>query len=418
MNDLVKLLSRVIAILLGFRGLFEIIGFSSSTNLIAFLIILFLFFITVFRYEIQFPLFKTFTAFFITAFISSYINDVSFFAFLSYNKTTIGVLVLFLVVLINNTDLRTARSIKNFGLLIIIFQIPAYIFKFLVIGFSEDPAGTISMREGSATILIALIGFSYYLLKFLDSKNKKYLIYSLLFIIISQINEKRAIIFLIPLVTLYLVYKHSFNNFSFASFFVRRIHYFLFVLPLFIYLIAIINPFLNPTGEFLGDFDLTFLITFISNYMYRPDVTVWDYGRIQSFFYVLGFIINSDLTELFFGSGAGSIPAMTGGVTDTIGIRYGARMGFVWVILQHGLIGIIILITAFLSLFKILNKYNLNGKEIRNEQLFLKLLLYLYAFDFFFYSSVTLFYPIFIYIFIAQYNYVYKLCKANKINSE
>jgi len=135
--------------------------------------------------------------------------------------------------------------------------------------------------------------------------------------------------------------------------------------------------------------------------------------RSQSFVVVFSFLFYADLTQFLFGGGAGSIIANTGGVTDVIGIRYGARMGFAWVFLQHGLSGIILIVMIFRSLFKTLKRYEFN-QEIQNEYLALKAYTFLLAIDFFIYSSVALFYPIFIFIFLAQYNYILKLCRQNK----
>lgn len=413
MLNLVKLVSLLIASLLGLRGLFEILNINASSNLFAFLLVLFLFILLLFK-KFKFPLLNVLILFLFTSFISSVLGSISFFAFLSYNKTVLGIFVLFLFVLINGTSLETARIVKNYGLLIIALQVPAYFIKFILIGFSEDPAGTISMREGSSTVLISLIGFSFCLIKYFKSSHKKYLFYALMFIVISQINEKRAVIFLLPIFFIYISYQLSPYKGLLMPFLVSKVHYFLFLFPFFIYTLAIVNPFLNPTGEFLGEFDLIFLITFISEYMYRPDLTVWDYGRLQSVVYVISFMLNSDINQLLFGNGAGSIPAITGGITDSVGIRYGARMGFVWVIIQHGVSGIIIIVSAFVSLFRTLNKYKLDTWEIEGEYLFLKVLAILFAFDFFFYSSVVLFYPIFTYIFVTQFNYVYKLCESRK----
>ena len=70
-----------------------------------------------------------------------------------------------------------------------------------------------------------------------------------LFIVISQINEKRAVLILIPLIMFYIYYqtikdRKRINLIIFNSFLII-----LFLLPFWIYLIARINPFLNPSGE-------------------------------------------------------------------------------------------------------------------------------------------------------------------------
>ena len=70
------------------------------------------------------------------------------------------------------------------------------------------------------------------------------------------------------------------------------------LLPLWVYLIARINPFLNPDGEVWGAFDLIYLIDFIYSYAYRPDLTTYDYGRIQGIVFVIDFMLNSGLQEI------------------------------------------------------------------------------------------------------------------------
>tara|TARA_B100001540_G_scaffold309579_1_gene325985 strand:+ start:5614 stop:6861 length:1248 start_codon:yes stop_codon:yes gene_type:complete len=414
MNYLILLSSLAIAILLGLRGFFEIIGINSSTNLIAFLISLFLCFVCLNKKKVYFPLVTLFFLFLVTSFISSLFASASFTDLLSYNKTVIGFFITFLFALINLTDIRTSKIIRDFGVWILLIQIPVYVIKFLLIGFSEDPAGTISMRDGSATTIISIAGFSYYLINYLIEKKNTYLYLALSFILISQINEKRAILLLAPLFFFYIQYSlmKVDGKFRISIFLKNNFKYFIFGLPIFIYLIAIINPFLNQSGELFGEFDFEFLTSFIWNYVYRADLTVWDYSRFQSLFYLLGYSLNIGIIDLIFGAGAGIIQANTGGVTDFIGIRYGARMGVVWVFLQHGVIGVSIIIFMIRSLFKKI-KLNSNFEGVNKEYLILKSYTLLLAFDFFIYSSVTLFYPVFIFIFLTQYNYVLKLNYMN-----
>ena len=415
MNKFIITASLIIGILVGFRGFFEILGFSASTNLIAFILTFILAFSATFKKKFIFPLLPIVIFFIITSFLSSVMSGTNIFQFLSYSKTVIGFFICFLIALVNFTDIRSSKYIRNIGLAILLFQIPAYFIKFIILGFSEDPAGTISSRDGSATTIIAIGGFIFFIMKYIADpiKNKKNLIVAFLFLVISQINEKRAIIILAPLFFFYLLFQSSKNKENIIAFFFKRMPYFIFGLPVFIYLMAIFNPFLNPSGEFLGSFDFDFLVNFISSYIYRPDVTVWDYGRLQSFVVVFSFLFNADLSQFLFGGGTGSIIANTGGVTDVIGIRYGARMGFAWVFLQHGLFGIISILMIFRSLFRTLRRYEFNQK-IKNEHNALKAYTLLLALDFFLYSSISLFYPIFIFIFLAQYNYILNLCKQNK----
>jgi len=182
----------------------------------------------------------------------------------------------------------------------------------------------------------------------------------------------------------------------------------LFLLPFWIYLIARINPFLNPSGELFGEFDLNFLITFISSYVFRPDVEVYDYSRIQSILYVFNFMLSSDPIQLIFGQGVGTLSPGKFDVAESIGVRYGARMGFIWILLQHGFLGLMLIIYFFYNLIARL-KFIDAPKNYRRQYILTKSLIVILAFDFFFYSSTTLFYPYFIGFFLAQLAYTLKL---------
>ena len=55
------------------------------------------------------------------------------------------------------------------------------------------------------------------------------------------------------------------GKFRISIFLKNNFKYFIFGLPIFIYLIAIINPFLNQSGELFGEFDFEFLTSFTAD---------------------------------------------------------------------------------------------------------------------------------------------------------
>tara|TARA_B100002052_G_scaffold91863_2_gene84594 strand:+ start:3310 stop:4557 length:1248 start_codon:yes stop_codon:yes gene_type:complete len=401
---------NIIAIsLLGFRGLFEVIGILSTSNLIALLLILLAAFFTSFQKKVYVPLLATLLIFLGSGLISMILNSTDLMSYVLYNRTVIVFPFIFLFLMINEKYLKNTKLIRDIFLIFLILQIPAYFIKFFILGFSEDPAGTISAREGSATTLLSLIGVAYFFTRYLSAKGKMLpLIMIFLFIVISQINEKRAVLILIPLIMFFIYYqtikdRKRINLIIFNSFLII-----LLLLPLWVYLIARINPFLNPSGELFGEFDINFLITFISSYTYRPDVEIYDYSRIQSILYVLNFMLNSDPIQLIFGQGLGTFLPGKFDVAESIGVRYGARMGFVWILLQHGFLGLMLIIYFFYNLIRRLEFINA-PKNYQRQYIFTKSLLVILAFDFFFYSSTALFYPYFIGFFLAQFAYTLKL---------
>ncbi len=395
--------------LLGLRGLFEIIGILSTSNLIALLLIMLSAFLTLFQKKVYVPLLATLLIFLGSGLISMILNSSDLMSYILYNRTVIVFPFIFLFLMINEKYLKNTKLIRDIFLIFLILQIPAYFIKFFILGFSEDPAGTISAREGSATTLLSLIGVAYFFTRYISSKTKMLsLLMIFLFIVISQINEKRAVLILIPLIMFYIYYqtikdRKRINLIIFNSFLII-----LFLLPFWIYLIARINPFLNPSGELFGEFDLNFLITFISSYVYRPDVEVYDYSRIQSILYVFNFMLSSDPIQLIFGQGVGTLSPGKFDVAESIGVRYGARMGFIWILLQHGFLGLMLIIYFFYNLIARL-KFIDAPKNYQRQYILTKSLIVILAFDFFFYSSTTLFYPYFIGFFLAQLAYTLKL---------
>ena len=395
--------------LLGLRGLFEIIGILSTSNLIALLLIMLSAFLTLFQKKVYVPLLATLLIFLGSGLISMILNSSDLMSYILYNRTVIVFPFIFLFLMINEKYLKNTKLIRDIFLIFLILQIPAYFIKFFILGFSEDPAGTISAREGSATTLLSLIGVAYFFTRYISSKTKMLsLLMIFLFIVISQINEKRAVLILIPLIMFYIYYqtikdRKRINLIIFNSFLII-----LFLLPFWIYLIARINPFLNPSGELFGEFDLNFLISFISSYVYRPDVEVYDYSRIQSILYVFNFMLSSDPIQLIFGQGVGTLSPGKFDVAESIGVRYGARMGFIWILLQHGFLGLMLIIYFFYNLIARL-KFIDAPKNYQRQYILTKSLIVILAFDFFFYSSTTLFYPYFIGFFLAQLAYTLKL---------
>ena len=366
-------------------------------------------FLTLFQKKVYVPLLATLLIFLGSGLISMILNSSDLMSYILYNRTVIVFPFIFLFLMINEKYLKNTKLIRDIFLIFLILQIPAYFIKFFILGFSEDPAGTISAREGSATTLLSLIGVAYFFTRYISSKTKMLsLLMIFLFIVISQINEKRAVLILIPLIMFYIYYqtikdRKRINLIIFNSFLII-----LFLLPFWIYLIARINPFLNPSGELFGEFDLNFLITFISSYVFRPDVEVYDYSRIQSILYVFNFMLSSDPIQLIFGQGVGTLSPGKFDVAESIGVRYGARMGFIWILLQHGFLGLMLIIYFFYNLIARL-KFIDAPKNYRRQYILTKSLIVILAFDFFFYSSTTLFYPYFIGFFLAQLAYTLKL---------
>lgn len=303
-------------------------------------------------------------------------------------RLTILYQFVYIIILYNETDESLFHYLKKLIIFFFIIQIPVSFIKFIIVGNTEMYVGTVSFKEGSVTTLITMFGVLFCYTKFLFYKNINYIFYIILFIIFSQIGGKRAVFLLIPIFifSMHYVYVKYVNKENFFSTRISSYNILSFFMILFgIYFILMTNSTFSQLTS------LDSIAEFIISYENRNNVTIYDYSRIQSLIYLFTEYLSKNSIYLFFGFGSGYIISLSESnlVTELLGIRYGARMSLIWIILQVGIVGMILYINIFL-------KYVYNIYNLINPTRFLVFFLFcIILFDIFFYSSVTLYYFIF-----------------------
>ena len=101
-------------------------------------------------------------------------------------------------------DSQTLRFIK-FLLFLLILQIPVSVVKLFIYGQGELAIGTYAMAGGLYSTILPLIGISFFFGLFYFFKRKlRYILYCIGFVAFGVIGGKRAILFLAPLLVVYL----------------------------------------------------------------------------------------------------------------------------------------------------------------------------------------------------------------------
>lgn len=254
---------------------------------------------------------------------------------------------LYFVVIYNEHNEAILSLVRKTIVFFVLLQIPAFLIKLGLFGFVEMYVGTVAWKEGSMTTLITLIPAAFYFSKYLDERSRYQLFMVGLFVLLSQVGGKRATLVYAPMVLggQYLVYlKYGGHSLQKA---IKPVFMFVFLLAAVSYAMLRLNPWLNPEGKIGGSFDPVFAIEFITTYNSQVEIgRVYDYSRTQALDHMLDYMIEKDWPERLFGEGAGKltranpvIPADYDPITWFYGIRYGGRVGIIWVFTQIGLLG-------------------------------------------------------------------------------
>jgi len=330
--------------------------------------------------------------FLLFSFFSNRINGLHGFTYIYFLTYTIFS-YLYFIVFINTTDINKSKKILRFIIILCLIQIPASIIKFIFIGISESGGiGTIGFSEGSVSAIfpafMTAILFSYYIF----TRKKLYLVLITLFFLMSIIGDKRAAMFLIPLILLiaYSIYIYKLNS----RINVRSIKLIfssvLFGFAIF-YLTVRALPSLNYENKSWGSFNISYALGYANNYS-SSDSRFKEMRRKDGLVYFINYAIKGDPIRILFGDGAGKLidsgysDNSGGTMLESYGVRYGGRMGFIWLILQVGIIGVII---YFILLMKMAS---FAANNYRQHPLYLSFLVlsFLFLVDSVIYSNVFL----------------------------
>lgn len=400
--------------LLFFEGSFDIIGFSASINRLMRDFLICSYFIGILILNVsrfRFIFYKPILILFLISIISFILNQNSWIELILFYRRIFIPIFFFWIIFNIKIDINS-KSIKYIWY-IFLFQIIAAIYKLIIIGINEAYIGTISLRGGSLTVAYTIIGsilcFSFYLY----SQKKEYLLLILAFIFFSIMGGKRAIIFFLPIVLLFMlfIYQKSISIISVS--YKSTIKIILAIIPIIVlsFLVIVkINPTLNPEKKVWGKFDIKYLITYVIAYNSQEiEGLPPGWGRLAAPQLVYNIMIERGNLLLGFGPGniiASSLTVKSESgdedvIRDKYGIGYGARTGTMWIMFQLGIIGVIVYYMFYYLIFRKLLFY-LKKAKIRNHLIILSnalcLIIY-FVIDFTTYSTTFVLSNAFTYLF-------------------
>ena len=378
------------------KGLIENLDFyPSQLNLLALLLIALLFLETLLKLNTYSPPFlKAILLLIFVCIISGIVvNGLGYVEVFYFFRVLILPHYLYLIVIINEKDDSIVKFIMKIILMFFLLQIPASFVKYLLVGDTEMYIGTVSLKEGSMTTLVALFGACYSISRYLYEKNSKYILLFILFVIFSQIGGKRAVLIYLPLImgTIYfyfvLIKKMNIIKIIKKSFSVILLSLVV------IYSVIRLNPSFNKESKLGGSFDISYALNFVDYYNDNND-NLRDLSRPQALIYMFTYFINQDLVTILFGEGAGKLTFASSKlfaddskspIEHYYGIRYGGRMAIVWIIAQVGLVGTLIFLTILYKMLRYVLKQKVDNYH---KMVFLGLWLTIIL-DIFTYSMVS-----------------------------
>lgn len=339
----------------------------------------------------------------IVSIISMIVNEQSGIEFFLFFLRIMPPILFFWTLLKINFNIEKVISILKF---MVILQIPAVIIKYFIIGISESGGiGMMSIHAGSLSTIFPLIVISYIFSLYMSRKNKKYIILIFLFILFGLIGGKRALIVYIPLLLLFIliIYRKAFNLKSKTNFAKQFVGLFILGFIAF-YFIARINPNLNPEQKIGGSFDFEYIVGISTAYntaTYEKGFSRFDAPKV-----LYNFLLdNGGINLLLFGVGPGdiiqsSLNNIYPGVENDrqllmykYGLGYGLRVGVLWTAIQIGILGSIIYIIFFYSLFNQINKILKTTKDKITKEYCMGFLgmSFIFVLDYFTYSATFIY---------------------------
>jgi hypothetical protein len=352
--------------LIFFNGIFQLLGFPSAIYKIGVPFILMVL-IGIQMIEswsnLKTPFVNWIIGFTIVSFASTIINDLDLFSLLYFLIYTLLSYLYFLVI-INEKSIFLIKKVVTFIKLLILIQIPAALLKFIMIGQSEHGiTGTLTIQGGSVSTIFPLFIIVILFSIFLFNPKAKYLYLIGAFILFAIIGDKRAILLFFPL--FFIIGSYMYVKFSSLELFTRLYNKLLVVALLgivaFIF-VAKTNRTLNPEHSQWGSVDLVHISNYIKSYTSGNPEDISQLRRKDGLLYFINHMRNENPQTAILGDGAGKLiqsqyNSRSGLMLDEYGVRYGGRMGFVWLLTQVGFLGVAIYLLFYCNLFAYVWKF-------------------------------------------------------------
>ena len=317
--------------------------------------------------ELKFPFISWYLAFIGVSIISSVVNGIDYFSLLYFLIYT-SLSYFYFIILYNEINFLIIKKIVSFIKILVLIQIPAIFIKYILIGQTEHGGiGTLSINAGSVSTIFPLFIITILFCLYLFKNKNKYLIYILLFSLMGIIGNKRAILIFIPIILmLTTVLFVKLEKSRWITNLWSKISLACIVGIAVFYITARTNKTLNPERSNWGSFDLKYIITYVDNYTSSKSNDKYQMRRKDGLVYFINHTLEAQPEQMLLGDGAGKLieskyNTRIGSVKNEYGVRYGGRMGLIWLLLQIGVLGTIIYLLFYMRLFSlVLNKYRSN----------------------------------------------------------
>lgn len=344
-----------------------------------------------------------FIMFILISAISTIINDISTLLLFFFLRDYAIVYVFFFVM--KNTPLYDKERFKLLRLTLFLFvsQIGSNLIKVLIFRDIVEPyIGSMAILGGSLTIVVSLIGIVVTTSDFLIYRNYKSLLLLAGFISFAMIGGKRSIVLYVPLMFIFLLVIHAALSKKLTLRFVLRIFGVVFSSLFLVYSSIRLFPSLNKEREVWGSFDLGYALEYGVNYVDNGAGAIEEIGRAQAPIYLINKMMNDGFKYILFGYGSGHLVKTSfnkemvkhgrhGELTESLyGVGYGARSGFLQLLLQVGFFGVLVHFRMVIKLFSFRDiRYFIRADKLQGMLYLLVFtgLFLTYSLDFFTYST-------------------------------
>jgi hypothetical protein len=319
--------------------------------------------------------FRVLAAFFVFSSVISYFyNEENAYGFIFFLCYTMGSYLYFSILLNETSELLFKRIISCICILFIL-QMITVVIKGVVLGQTEFGAiGLLSTNEGSLSTIFPSLVIAIVMPYAISRQKWKYVLPVFLALLFSIIGGKRATIVVLPLLFFasYLLHLKAIGKLSFFN--LKPLFYTLTVTALSLYFIVRLIPTLNPERKVWGHVDVRYVIAYIDQYTDSTRKPFEEMRRKAGLVYFLSYLAIQDDPMLFlFGDGAGklvNIESIKGYPSDMLsmyGVRYGGRMGLIWLYLQVGLLGTLSYILLLLCLVVHVMRHSTLKRELHSS---------------------------------------------------
>jgi hypothetical protein len=360
------------------------------------------------------------TGLFVVSLLSMYVNGlyaevdsvVSFFLFL---RDVFLYYCLFIAVL--NLDLTDGviHLLNRLLMVLFVIQIPAAVVKYVVVGVREsNGVGTVSLSGGGYATVVPLFAIAFLFAFYRYKRSVIYLLLILGFVFFGWVGEKRAVPFLVPvtmLVTLLVQRDSPFRKWNWDS--IRAVVITVIIGTAALYLFTRTLHSLNPEQRYGGTFSPVHAARVVVDYEAHSTDAGQAEGRFACTLRAYEILKDGGLEAALLGLGPGRLreSPLTSTVWKEEWMRLGmvrGYTGFVWLTLQAGVLGALLVLAFYFRLFRLLQRTYRTTRNLEQEPWLLGLLVAtcVLIVDFVIYSNIGMFHG----TFTPVYFYLVAIC--------